>query len=76
MLILSATRLADEAARDLRAGRWEGWGFNDHLGRDVHGQLLGLVGYGRIAGESARRAEGFGMEVLHHTRHHTGFRVT
>jgi glyoxylate reductase len=73
LLILAATRVAGDAARDLRAGRWEGWGFNDHLGRDVHGQLLGLVGYGHIGREVARRAEGFGMEVLHHTRTNTGF---
>jgi glyoxylate reductase len=39
----------------------------------VHGMLLGLVGYGRIAREVARRAEGFGMEVLHHARTNTGF---
>lgn len=73
LLILAASRLASEAERDLRTGRWGGWGFMDHLGRDVHGTLLGLVGYGRIAREVARRAEGFGMEVLHHARRKTGF---
>jgi len=73
LLVLAATRLASEAERDLRAGRWEGWGFMDHLSRDVHGGILGLVGYGRIARQVARRAEGFGMEVLHHTRASTGF---
>ena len=36
------------------------------------GSVLGLVGYGRIARAVARRAEGFGMTVLHHTRHDTG----
>jgi glyoxylate reductase len=72
LLILSAGRLASDAERDLRAGRWEGWGITDHLGRDVHGTCLGLVGYGRIARAVARRAEGFGMEVLHHTRTDTG----
>jgi glyoxylate reductase len=73
LLVLAATRLASEAERDLRAGRWEGWGFMDHLARDVHGGVLGLVGYGRIGRQVARRAEGFGMEVLHHTRTSTGF---
>jgi glyoxylate reductase len=72
LLILSAGRLASDAERDLRAGRWQGWGITDHLGRDVHGTCLGLVGYGRIARAVARRAEGFGMEVLHHTRTDTG----
>lgn len=73
LLILSASRLASEGERDLRTGRWRGWSMMDHLGRDVHGELLGLVGYGRIGREVARRAEGFGMEVLHHTRKTTGF---
>ena len=72
LLILSAGRLASDAERDLRAGRWQGWGITDHLGRDVHGSCLGLVGYGRIGWAVARRAEGFGMEVLHHTRTDTG----
>lgn len=73
LLILAASRRASEAERDLRAGRWEGWGFMDHLGRDVYGTVLGLIGYGRIARQVARRAEGFGMEVLHHARRSTGF---
>jgi glyoxylate reductase len=72
LLILAAGRLLSGAEADLRAGRWEGWGITDHLGRDVHGTCLGLIGFGRIARAVARRAEGFGMEVLHHTRTDTG----
>lgn len=73
LLVLAATRLASDAERDLRAGRWQGWGFMNHLARDAYGGVLGLVGYGRIGREVARRAEGFGMEVLHCTRTPTGF---
>jgi glyoxylate reductase len=72
LLILTATRLTSDAERDLREGRWTGWGFGTHLARDVHGATLGLVGYGRIARAVARRAEGFDMEVIHTTRHDTG----
>jgi glyoxylate reductase len=71
-LILAAARLLSEAERDIRAGRWKGWGIGQHLGRDVHGATLGLVGYGRIGRAVARRAEGFDMRVLHHTRRDTG----
>lgn len=71
-LILAASRRLSEAEADLRAGRWTGWEINDHLGRDVHGTVLGLVGYGRIGRAVARRARGFAMEVLHHTRTPTG----
>jgi glyoxylate reductase len=73
LLILAARRQSSSAEADLRAGRWTGWSYLDHLVHDVHGALLGLVGYGRIGREVARRAEGFGMEVFHHTRHDTGF---
>ncbi len=73
LLILATLRQSSGAEADLRAGRWSGWGIQDHLGRDAHGSLLGLVGYGRVGREVARRAEGFGMEVFHHTRRNTGF---
>ncbi len=72
LLILAASRLASEAEADLRGDRWHGWGINQYLGHDVHGATLGLVGYGRIGRAVARRAAGFGMTVLHHTRSDTG----
>ena len=72
LLILAASRLASEAEADLRNGRWLGWGINQYLGRDVHGATLGLVGNGRIGSAVARRAAGFGMQVIHHTRTDTG----
>jgi len=68
LLILAASRLASEAESDLRNGRWPGWGINQYLGRDVHGATLGLVGNGRVGRAVARRAAGFDMHVLHHTR--------
>jgi glyoxylate reductase len=71
-LILSAARLAHEAETDLRAGDWHGWGITQYLGRDVHGATLGIVGYGRIGRAVARRASGFGMQVLHHARTDSG----
>jgi glyoxylate reductase len=72
LLILAAARRAWEAESDLRAGRWPGWDVDQYLGRDVHGAVLGVVGFGRIGQAVARRAAGFGMDVLHHTRRDTG----
>jgi glyoxylate reductase len=72
LLILAAARRAWEAQSDLRAGRWPGWDIDQYLGRDVHGAVLGVVGFGRIGQAVARRASGFGMEVLHNTRRDTG----
>ena len=72
LLILAASRLASEAERDLRAGKWTGWGVNQYLGQDVHGRILGVVGWGRIGRRVADRALGFGMRVLHHARRPSG----
>jgi len=72
LLILAASRLASTAEADLRTGRWKGWGITQYLGRDVHGAILGLVGYGRIGQAVAERAKGFGMRVVHHARRPTG----
>ncbi len=72
LLILAAARRSSGAEIDLRAGRWTGWAIDDHLGVDVHGATLGVVGFGRIGQAVARRAEGFGMTVLHSTRTPTG----
>ena len=72
LLILSASRLAHDAESDLRTDRWPGWAMNQYLGHDVHGATLGLVGLGRIGQAVARRATGFGMNAIHHTRTDTG----
>jgi lactate dehydrogenase-like 2-hydroxyacid dehydrogenase len=71
-LIIAASRLMLDAEASLRNGRWEGWRLDDRFGRDVYGSTLGLVGFGRIGQAVARRAQGFDMNVLHHTRHPTG----
>src|SRR5918996_951465 len=68
MLLLAAARRLGEGERLLRAGEWEWWGPKQLMGRDVWGKRLGIVGFGRIGQAVARRARGFGMEVLYHNR--------
>src|SRR5262245_14179477 len=72
LLVLAASRLASEAEADLRGERWRGWGITQYLGRYVHGATLGRFGYACIGQAVARRAAGFGMQILHHTRNDTG----
>lgn len=67
-LILGVARRVAEADREMRAGRFPGWGPLYMLGGDVTGATLGLVGPGRIARAVARRATGFGMRILYHGR--------
>jgi glyoxylate reductase len=64
-LMLAAARRIPEADGYVRAGRWGEWAPDILLGHDIHGATLGIVGYGRIGKAVARRAEGFGMEVIH-----------
>lgn len=64
-LLLAAARRVVEGDRLTRAGEFHAWGPLMLLGRDLWGSTLGIVGYGRIGQAVARRAAGFGMEVLH-----------
>jgi glyoxylate reductase len=64
-LMLAAARRLVDGDRFVRDGRWVEWKPDLLLGHDVHGATLGIVGYGRIGRAVARRAEGFGMEILH-----------
>ncbi len=68
MLLLAAARRLGEGERLLRAGRWEWWGPKQLMGRDVWGKKLGIIGFGRIGQSVARRAKGFGMDILYHNR--------
>jgi len=68
MLMLAAARRLGEGERLLRAGRWEWWGPKQLRGLDVWGKRLGILGLGRIGQAVARRARGFGMEILYHNR--------
>lgn len=68
MLLLAAARRLGEAERTLRAGKWEWWGPKLFTGPDAWGKRIGIVGLGRIGQAVARRARGFGMEVVYYNR--------
>lgn len=71
-LALMARRRTSDAEATLRAGRWHGWDINGFLGHDLAGATLGVVGWGQIGRALARRAEAFGMAVVHTSRRPTG----
>ena len=66
-LLMAAARRISEAERYVRADRWSGGGIDDLIGVDIHGATLGIIGLGRIGQAVARRAAGFGMDVLYHS---------
>ena len=61
-LILALDRRVPDNVIDLRAGRWNKKEFSKAPG--LFGRTLGLLGYGHIGQEVARRADAFGMPVL------------
>ncbi len=63
---MAAARRLPEGYDYVRAGRWLTWGPLLLLGPDVHHATLGIVGFGRIGREMAKRARGFDMRVLVH----------
>ena len=61
-LILSLDRRIPDNVADLRAGRWNKQEFSKAKG--LRGRTLGLLGFGSIAQELARRAQAFGMNIV------------
>src|SRR5271156_3520493 len=60
-LLLGLARSVPQASASIHAGKWEKSAFS---GTELRGKTLGLVGFGRIGSEVARRALALGMKVL------------
>ena len=67
-LLLAAARRIAEGDRLVRGGGFTGWTPTFMLGTRVNGTTLGIVGMGSIGRAMARRARGFGMNVLYTQR--------
>lgn len=64
-LMLMVARRTGDGERELRAGQWDGWRPTHLVGTKVSGKTLGIVGFGRIGQEMAKRAHfGFGMKII------------
>lgn len=72
-LLLATARRIIEAEQSVRSGDWKSWSPMGMAGRNVGGATLGIVGMGRIGEAVARRAQGFGMNVLYHNRTRRSF---
>ncbi|MBX3070919.1 MAG: D-glycerate dehydrogenase [Thermomicrobiales bacterium] len=63
-LLMASARRVVEGADYVRAGKWQTWGPTLLMGADVHHATLGIVGFGRIGKEVAKRGRGFDMRIL------------
>ncbi len=62
-LLIALARHIPRADRSLRGGEWRRRAF---MGAELRGHTLGLVGFGPIGSEMARRALAFEMDVIVH----------
>src|SRR5437763_2315220 len=67
-LILNLTRRLGEGERLIRTGTPWSFHLGFLLGSGLQGKTLGIVGYGQIGQAVARRAEAFGMQIIHSGR--------
>ncbi len=65
-LLMAAARRLPEGYDYVRQGRWKTWGPMLLLGPDVHHATLGILGFGRIGREVAKRGRGFDMQILYY----------
>jgi D-3-phosphoglycerate dehydrogenase / 2-oxoglutarate reductase len=61
-LLLAVDRRVPDNVAELRAGRWNKKEFSK--ARGLFGRTIGLLGYGNIGQEMARRAHAFGMPIV------------
>jgi glyoxylate/hydroxypyruvate/2-ketogluconate reductase len=68
-LLMATARRVTESERWIRDGQWDKWSIvTNPLGMDLHHTTLGIIGMGRIGQGIAKRALGFGMNVVYHNR--------
>ncbi|MEK6899707.1 MAG: hydroxyacid dehydrogenase, partial [Nanoarchaeota archaeon] len=60
-LLLNLMRNVSAAHHSLLSGRWQR---KEFIGTQLHGKKLGVLGFGRIGQEVAKRAQAFGMQIL------------
>jgi gluconate 2-dehydrogenase len=70
-LLMATARRITESEHWVRSGHWDKWSIvNNPLGMDLHHSTVGIIGMGRIGQGIAKRALGFGMNVIYHNRSH------
>ncbi|CAN5297243.1 D-glycerate dehydrogenase [soil metagenome] len=64
-LLLAAGRRIVEADHYVRSGQWQGFENDLLLGCEMNARTIGIIGMGRIGSAVAKRAHGFGMNIIY-----------
>ena len=68
-LLMATARRITESEHWVRNGHWDKWSIvHNPLGMDLHHTTIGIIGMGRIGQGIAKRALGFGMNVIYYNR--------
>ena len=60
-MLMALARKIPQAAASVKSGEWKR---HDFLGTELNGKTLGVMGFGRIGREVAKRANAFNMKVV------------
>lgn len=71
-LLLAVARRLPEGRQEVIDGEWGTWDPWRLLGMDAHETTLGIVGMGGVGNAVAKRAMGFGMDIIYVSRRDTG----
>jgi D-3-phosphoglycerate dehydrogenase len=64
-LMLSMVRFIPQSCKDLKSGLWEK---KKYMGSELYKKTLGIIGFGKIGLEVARRCKAFDMRVIAYVR--------
>lgn len=68
-LIISIARRIVEGDKITRSGNFTGWSPLFHLGNELSGKTLGIIGMGNIGKAVAKRAHAFDMNIIYYSPH-------
>ena len=65
-ILLSLIRKISLAQNFIKQDKWKAWDPELFLGEELNGKIFGIFGFGKIGQAVARRAVGFGLDVIYY----------